>query len=451
MAFGWSLCLDQRKRFKCFRGVKEETAHLQTPLKGEREREDMTTTTTSTGKNANNNNNNPFATIINVVDFDNKRHQNNIFGEDDIDDSLRIRVMGFQGTFRNRTTRFETLREDYAARSRGETTTSNYKNNNNAKGGDALEVLGTSRLLEAAIDSTTSGGGGGGGDDDDVGRCDVHGIAPLPPAWVDVCEHIQRDMEKAKAKIEELQRAQQKAVLPTFDVDDVNDEKIVEQLTGECGRLFKRCEAQLKRLGSDAEVKSANANNDFDDIGTKMRKNATRKLAMELSRLSQAFRQRQKDYLNELKYRQDRGPGAEGVDALEDVFRNRVMRSNSGFLEQDDGGRGNGSQMQRQGFANQDVMSLEAEERDTEVKKILQSVTDLAMVMQDMSKLIIDQGTILDSIEYNCATTAMQVDEGRKELVKAEHTQRAGGIIICIYFLMFMCVLMTIIIILQKL
>ena len=42
---------------------------------------------------------------------------------------------------------------------------------------------------------------------------------------------------------------------------------------------------------------------------------------MELSRLSQAFRQRQKEYLNELKNRQDRGPGAEGVDALEDVFR----------------------------------------------------------------------------------------------------------------------------------
>ena len=43
-------------------------------------------------------------------------------------------------------------------------------------------------------------------------------------------------------------------------------------------------------------------------------------------------------------------------------------------------------------------------------------MTDLAMVIKHMSKLIIDQGTILDSIEYNCATTAMQVDEG-KELV----------------------------------
>ena len=359
------------------------------------------------------------------------------------EDEENLAPVGFQGTFRNQTRRFEAFRDEYASFKKK-------SGDGDARGGDALEVMGTSRLLEAAIDSSTTGErrrglGESGGD-----FVDIHGVSPLPPAWVDVCEHVQRDMEKAKAKIEELQKAQQKALLPTFDVDDVNDEKIVEQLTGECGRLFKRCEAQLKRLGSDAEV--TNTTNEFDDIGTKMRKNATRKLAMELSRLSQAFRQRQKEYLNELKNRQDRGPGAEGVDALEDVFRNRVARSHSGFLEQqDDGSMGSSSQMQRQGFANQDVMSLEAEERDTEVKKILQSVTDLAMVMQDMSKLIIDQGTILDSIEYNCATTAMQVDEGRKELVKAEHTQRAGGLIICIYFLMFMCVLMTLIIIFQKL
>ena len=373
---------------------------------------EMTTTTTNA--------NNPFANV--VVDFhhhenfDAKPKQRHIF-EDDSSFGLP-RVMGFKA-------RFETERRDsnrFARNTpldREARTTSNY-----ARGGDALEVLGTSRLLEAAIDSTTSGGGGGG---DDVGRCDRARHKPFTASRVGVCEHIQRDMEKAKAKIEELQRAQQKAVLPTFDVDDVNDEKIVEQLTGECGRLFKRCEALIEKVRKRTEVKSANANNDFDDIGTKMRKNATRKLAMELSRLSQAFRQRQKDYLNELKYRQDRGPRPVAVDALEDVFRNRVMRSNSGFLEQDDGGGGNGSQMQRQGFANQDVMSLEAEERDTEVKKILQSVTDLAMVMQDMSKLIIDQGTILDSIEYNCATTAMQVDEGGKSWSKPSTRNEPAG------------------------
>ncbi len=370
-------------------------------------------------------------------DFEENHHEEN------------LAPVGFQGTFRNQTKRYESYREEYVSSSFPSGKRRNSGNDNNLND-DGEATKGTSRLLEAAIDSSSStydGGKRGLGESGDELQSSS---SFLPPAWVDVCEHIQRDVGKAKAKIQQLQKAQQKALLPTFDVDDVNDEKIVEQLTGECGRLFKRCEAQLKRLGSDAEV--TNTANEFDDIGTKMRKNATRKLAMELSRLSQAFRQRQKEYLNELKNRQDRGPGAEGVDALEDVFRNRVARSHSGFLEQSDGGGTTSSQMQqRQGFANQDVMSLEAEERDTEVKKILQSVTDLAMVMQDMSKLIIDQGTILDSIEYNCATTAMQVDEGRKELVKAEHTQRAGGLIICIYFLMFMCVLMTIIIILQKL
>jgi len=362
-------------------------------------------------------------------------------------DEENLAPVGFQGTFRNQTKRYESYREEYLSSSFPSGKRRNSGNENNTND-DGEVTKGTSRLLEAAIDSSSTYDGGkrGLGESGD----ELQSSSSLPPAWVDVCEHIQRDVGKAKAKIQQLQKAQQKALLPTFDVDDVNDEKIVEQLTGECGRLFKRCEAQLKRLGSDAEV--TNTANEFDDIGTKMRKNATRKLAMELSRLSQAFRQRQKEYLNELKNRQDRGPGAEGVDALEDVFRNRVARSHSGFLEQSDGGGTTSSQMQqRQGFANQDVMSLEAEERDTEVKKILQSVTDLAMVMQDMSKLIIDQGTILDSIEYNCATTVMRVDEGRKELVKAEHTQRAGGLIICIYFLMFMCVLLTIIITLQKL
>ena len=60
------------KKALCFI-VKEETASSNP---SRREREDMTTTTTTSTGNANNNNN-PFATIINVVDFDNKRHENN--------------------------------------------------------------------------------------------------------------------------------------------------------------------------------------------------------------------------------------------------------------------------------------------------------------------------------------------------------------------------------------
>ena len=76
MAFGWSLCLDQRQRFKCFRGVKEETAHLQTSLKGERERryddddDDVDEEERKQQQQPVRNDN--------KRRFDNKRHQNNI-------------------------------------------------------------------------------------------------------------------------------------------------------------------------------------------------------------------------------------------------------------------------------------------------------------------------------------------------------------------------------------
>lgn len=54
--------------------------------------------------------------------------------------------------------------------------------------------------------------------------------------------------------------------------------------------------------------------------------------------------------------------------------------------------------------------------RDRELTEIAKSIADLAELFKDLSVLVIDQGTLLDSVEYNIEQTSVQVAEAVKEL-----------------------------------
>jgi syntaxin 16 len=57
--------------------------------------------------------------------------------------------------------------------------------------------------------------------------------------------------------------------------------------------------------------------------------------------------------------------------------------------------------------------------RTRELNEIANSIASLAELFKDLSVLVIDQGTLLDSVEYNIEQTAVRVADAVKELQEA--------------------------------
>ncbi|KAG0602778.1 hypothetical protein M758_10G039900 [Ceratodon purpureus] len=248
----------------------------------------------------------------------------------------------------------------------------------------------------------------------------------LPPGWVDISDQVSADMQQARSKMAELAKAHSRALMPSFD-DTSKEERTIELLSQQVTKLLKKCEQKLQQLSRPTGPSEQDAN---------IRKNVQRSLATDLQTLSMDFRKQQKGYLNRLQRQQEGQAVDDGIG----------LKKQSRTSEDDDFS---------QSFSNQHLAQLRQNEalsveREKEINQIVESVNDLAQIMKDLSVLVIDQGTIVDRIDYNITNVATSVEQGVKELVKAEETQKRGGMVTCILVLIVLCAAMLIIYVLKK-
>lgn len=76
----------------------------------------------------------------------------------------------------------------------------------------------------------------------------------------------------------------------------------------------------------------------------------------------------------------------------------------------------------------QDSLQPDLRQRDRELSEIAKSIADLAVLFKDLSSMVIDQGTLLDSVEYNIEQTAVQMSQAVKELDVATRCVRSDVI-----------------------
>nr|KAG5712189.1 hypothetical protein BaRGS_014539 [Batillaria attramentaria] len=88
--------------------------------------------------------------------------------------------------------------------------------------------------------------------------------------------------------------------------------------------------------------------------------------------------------------------------------------------------------------------------REQEIAKIVRSIQDLNDIFKDVASMIVDQGTILDRIDYNIEHATVQVDKGLQQLQKAEKYQKKNRKMLCIMVLALVIVILIIILIAVK-
>merc|ERR1712032_426359 len=90
-----------------------------------------------------------------------------------------------------------------------------------------------------------------------------------------------------------------------------------------------------------------------------------------------------------------------------------------------------------------DDLQAEISSRDKEISSIAKNIEELGTIFKELAVLVIDQGTILDRIDYNMEAVVEHTKTGIKQLEKAEKSQKSARPMKCI-----ICLLITIMILL---
>ncbi|KIY99251.1 Syntaxin-43 [Monoraphidium neglectum] len=233
-----------------------------------------------------------------------------------------------------------------------------------------------------------------------------------------VSEKIKGDMAVLKERIAKLREYHAKALLVSFDSSASGASGHVDALTQEVQLSFKRLDGEIRAMQQQAGGRE-------DDAGVRLQ--VQRQLAQALFKLSVEFRKQETRFLNKIEAQKGYEQGSSIGLIVEEGPAGAAAEADPGFTQ---------AQLVK-------VSQAEAliEERDTEIRKVVETIVELAQIMRDLSTLVVEQGTMLDRIDHNIVETAMKVEEGVKELVKAEKTQKSGRAMMCIVML---CVLIAI-------
>lgn len=267
-------------------------------------------------------------------------------------------------------------------------------------------------------------------------------LIALPPSFLDISEGIDENLDFISKKIDKLNGLYKKNLLPGFN-DRTTDEEEIEKLNYTITTKFYECNNLVKRF--ESIKRQPNNKLKADDLN--MIENMQKNYALKIQQLSSNFRKLQNNYIKFLKKdefeqlpslnksnqvidQSTYNPAIDETEELESYSREAIKESSS--------------ILQQKSSINDSMIR----QREQEITKLAQGVLEVSSIFKEMQNMVIDQGTILDRIDYNLENTKVDLQNASQQLTRASHyqkrTQKCKLILLLslIVFLLFMTVIL---------
>ncbi|PGH17683.1 hypothetical protein AJ79_01045 [Helicocarpus griseus UAMH5409] len=257
--------------------------------------------------------------------------------------------------------------------------------------------------------------GGGFEDDGDA----VIEMDLLPPRWVDIQDEVTELLAGIAQKSARLDKLHQKHVLPGFGDEDVRKEEegMIEELTQDITRGFHDCQRAIKRI--EAMVNEQKQQGGASKGDETMAKNIQISLAARVQEASAGFRKKQSTYLKKLR-------GLDGMTTPLERSATPVQNPymDPSLIESDADKSYSQSTLLQTSQKQVNTNDTAIMQREREINDIARGIIELSDIFRDLQAMVIDQGTMLDRIDFNVERMTVDVKAADKELTVATNYQR---------------------------
>ncbi|CAK9440350.1 uncharacterized protein LODBEIA_P44500 [Lodderomyces beijingensis] len=260
-------------------------------------------------------------------------------------------------------------------------------------------------------------------------------MKPMVPTPFEISRDLDTYLAVISRQTQDLQHLYKQLIICNKSQEKKTMEQQIEESNYQILRQFELCYVAIRKFEYLAQhhVK-LRLNYQVQDVD--ILQNLKRKYASEIQRHLVLFRSLQNNYMNflrddddefELLIKEKKIGNAAGTTTTTKKIDNDAEEFSKEFLQS--------TQTQAQLQLNQTSDMAYLDQREKEINKLAHGILEISTIFKEMETLVIDQGTMLDRIDYNLCSTVQDLKSSDKELVKARSYQKRTTKCKIIFFL----------------